>query len=697
MPNKVKFANGASRTAALAVRSAPASLDENARSVEFVAATERAVNVFDWERWDIVPEVLLMSGVQLPASGQVPLLDSHERGSVSNVLGSFSGFRVENGQLLGKAVFSAAADGELAFQKVREGHVTDVSVGYEVLASTWVEPGATVELEGRTFTGPVRVTTAWAVREVSLCPIGADEAAKARAKAEHSNPERDGGREMPNKLNQKQGKRFDAKAAGEAIAAATAALQRVAESLTSEEEEEEKPEEERKVPEGAPEEEGAEAQRSMTEARPNPKPEEGDPVKAERQRVQEITAMCRAHNMPQDMADKLISEGTSMDKARAVVLERLSGRQSANFNRIEVGTTEQEKVRRAASQGLLLRCGVSADKVAEGGKLAEGARDFSGMTMREMARELLYRANQSTGGSAMEMMSRALSTTDLPMLLTETANRTLMEGWNSGPRTWESWASTGSLSDFRKSKAVDFAMGGELELIPEGDEYKNGGAVEGGEDVKLDTYGKIFAITRQALINDDLGVFNDIPRYHGEMAARLVNRLAYAALTANPVMADGNALFSAAHGNLVTGGGAPTVESLGAANLAMSGQTDIAGNPIDVAPQFFLAPRALYVAAETFFGSSVIGTAEKPNVTNIFGGNVLTRVYDAELDKVSATDWYLVGPKGRTVKVYFLNGQNTPYLEQREGWRVDGVEFKVRLDVGAKAIDWRGLVKSQNA
>lgn len=569
-------------------------------------------------------------------------------------------------------------------------------MGYEVLASTWVEQGATVELEGRTFTGPMRVTTAWAVREVSLCPIGADEGAKARAKAEQSNPERDGGQNMPNKLKQKQGKRFDAKAMGEAIAAATAALNSVAEALNSSEEEEKETEKDA-TPEEKPEKQAGEGERGAPEAKPNPKPEgAGDGVLAERQRVQDIAAMCRAHNMPQDMADRLIKEGVSMDKARAAVLERLSARQGASFSRIEVGTAEQEKVRRAASHGLLLRCGISADKVADGG-LAEGAHDFAGMSMREMARELLHRAHQSTGGSPVEMMTRALATTDLPVLPTETASRMLMEGWQAGPRTWEQWAATGSLSGFRKAKAVDFAMGGELELIPEGDEYKNGGAAEGGEDVKLDTYGKIFAITRQALINDDLGVFNDIPRYHGEAAARLVNRLAYAALTANPLMSDGKALFGTAHANLVTGGGAPAIENLGAASLAMSKQTDAAGNPIDVAPQYILLPRALYVAAETFFNSSVIGTADKPNVANIFGGNVLARVYDAELDKASATDWYLAGPKGRTVKVFFLNGQNTPFLEQREGWRVDGVEFKVRLDVGAKAIDWRGLVKSQKA
>ena len=63
-----------------------------------------------------------------------------------------------------------------------EGHITDVSVGYEVLASTWVESGATAMVEGVEYTGPVRVTTAWKLFEVSLCPVGADDRAKVRGK-----------------------------------------------------------------------------------------------------------------------------------------------------------------------------------------------------------------------------------------------------------------------------------------------------------------------------------------------------------------------------------------------------------------------------------------------------------------------------------------------------------------------------------
>jgi hypothetical protein len=50
-----------------------------------------------------------------------------------------------------------------------------------------------------------------------------------------------------------------------------------------------------------------------------------------------------------------------------------------------------------------------------------------------------------------------------------------------------------------------------------------------------------------------------------------------------------------------------------------------------------------------------------------------------------------------TIEVAYLNGVDTPTLEQREGWGIDGVEFKVRLDAGVKALDSRGLTKNPGA
>ena len=39
----------------------------------------------------------------------------------------------------------------------------------------------------------------------------------------------------------------------------------------------------------------------------------------------------------------------------------------------------------------------------------------------------------------------------------------------------------------------------------------------------------------------------------------------------------------------------------------------------------------------------------------------------------------------------------TPFLDQQDGWTIDGTSFKVRIDAVAKAIDWRALAKNAGA
>ena len=316
MTNKLKV-KPSSRAAALSQRGAPMTLDEAARSVEFTAATEQPVMVMDWERWDIVPEVLRVDGVVLPESGQVPLLNTHSRDRVGDMLGSFRDFRVEGGQLVGRAFFANTPDSEQAFALVRDGHLTDVSVGYEVLASTWVEDGATVMVEGVEYTGPVRVTTNWRLFEVSLCPIGADDKAKARAATINTG-----------EGSMSKAARFDAETVQEQVKKTVEALDDLKAALEEEDQNEAKeaeesgdtPEEGRELPaeEGGelPEEEeeqseeGAEGARAAVEGG----------IQAERSRIVNITAMCSAHNVPAALQDKLIKEGVSMNKAREAVL-----------------------------------------------------------------------------------------------------------------------------------------------------------------------------------------------------------------------------------------------------------------------------------------------------------------------------------------------------------------------------------------
>lgn len=146
------------------------------RSVEAVVSSETPVPEWDDLRGEVIPRVLLVGGAKIPASRQIPLLDSHNRTGIENQVGSVRNLRVEAGQIIGLLVFSSTA--EDAWQLVREGHLTDVSVGFAVTTQTYVEAGASRTISGRTYQGPTNVATSWIPRETSIVSIGADSAAK---------------------------------------------------------------------------------------------------------------------------------------------------------------------------------------------------------------------------------------------------------------------------------------------------------------------------------------------------------------------------------------------------------------------------------------------------------------------------------------------------------------------------------------
>ncbi len=151
----------------------------------WVLATEQPVMVFDWERWDFVEEILLMDGMILPANNQVSLLDCHTRSSVDDVLGSVTGFQeamVDAYKAVeGMVAFAADEKSQNTRQKVKDGHLTDGSVGYGVEKSVWIPEGESAVIKGRTFEGPVKVSYLWHLKEFSATPIGADALAKVRA------------------------------------------------------------------------------------------------------------------------------------------------------------------------------------------------------------------------------------------------------------------------------------------------------------------------------------------------------------------------------------------------------------------------------------------------------------------------------------------------------------------------------------
>ncbi len=356
-------------------------------------------------------------------------------------------------------------------------------------------------------------------------------------------------------------------------------------------------------------------------------------------------------------------------------------------DRAQVGEEYRDKYRTEAINGLCLKTGQSAPK-----------SDLEGHSLVELARGALTAANQDDGGNPLPMLGRAETTSDFPLILAAVVNKSLEEGFKKADESWSQWCGTGIVNDFKPNSLHQVSGIGDLDMVPESTEYKYGSLSETKETFSIATYGKLLAITRQAIINDDLSALSNIPEAHGETVARKIGDLAYSVLTSNDIMGDGKALFHANHGNIVTAS-APGVASIANGIKMMGTQKDIDGKGrLNIRPVFFIAPLALEGASEVFFRSERFDdTAKDATTINPYSGTYFQRIYESRLDDNSATAWYLAGRQGKTVKLFFLNGVQKPYVEQKHGWSVDGVEFKVRIDVAAKAIDWRGLSRNAGA
>ena len=295
----------------------------------------------------------------------------------------------------------------------------------------------------------------------------------------------------------------------------------------------------------------------------------------------------------------------------------------------------------------------------------------------------------------MAIVGRAFSTSDFPYLLANVANKSLQNGYETAPETWSLWTRVVSVSDFKTQSIVGLSEFSSLDSIPEGKEYKYGSFGDSREQFALGTYGKLFPITRQAIVNDDLNALTGIPAAMGRAAARKIGDTVYSVLTANAAMADSVALFHADHKNLTTG--APTVSTFDTAKNLMAVQKDSSGNAtLNIRPAFVLVPFALEGTSKVIVTAQYDpDTANKLQMPNRVQ-NLATVIADARLDAASTSVWYMVANPTvfDTIIVAFLDGNQTPVLEQQAGWTVDGVEYKTRIDCAAKAVSFRGMVKS---
>jgi ATP-dependent Clp endopeptidase proteolytic subunit ClpP len=413
---------------------------------------------------------------------------------------------------------------------------------------------------------------------------------------------------------------------------------------------------------------------------------------SEKTRTDEIRAVFKLHgDKYRDLMDKcLTDQNCSTDHTRKLLLDEIGKGQEALGGTIELLTDAKDRYRTGMIEALSMRSGHIP---------RDGTNEFQSFSLMDVARESLRISGVSTRGmNKMQIVGAAFthSTSDFPWLLENVIGKELQRAYGAFPETWSRIADVGSVPDFKVNSRIRLGSFNSLDTIPEGEEYTGGSFSEERESITAGTKGKFISLTRQAIINDDLGGFNRIAQMMGRAAARTIGNDVYALLNSNPVMSDSITFFHASHNNLAGTGAAPTVTTVGAGRSAMRLQQDPDGNDsLDIRPSIFAVPVALEDTANVLVASETDpnqANSRRPNPIRGFSDVVS----DPRLDSTSTTAWYLFADPSivPSFEVAFLDGNQTPFLESENGFTIDGVRWKVRLDYGVAAIDWRGGYKN---
>lgn len=630
----------------------PGSVNEEERTVRVQYTTGAAVKRGKWVGWDweeYLEELSTTPGhVRLDRlkNGAAPVLNSHRNSDLSDVMGTV----IEADETHATLKFSERAEVESYWKDIVSGILRNVSVGYRVHRYQDVTPDG----------DKIKVLRAidWEPYEISMVPIPADAGAGVRSEQANSCVVIGRNAETSDKGQENMSKTTETRAS------------------------------DTQVPQPAPAPAAAPAidERALDEAR-------REAVEAERTRTSEIQNLVRSVGLEDTVATELVSGGKSIDEARKIVLERLAVASEAEapikaHATVRMNGQSSEEKRSEAIGAAIMHRAAPSQFALEG-----QAREFRGMTLLDLARESIG-YQESRGLSKMEIAARAMhSTSDFPLILANVANKSLRKGYADTRRSFQPFSRQVTLPDFKNVQRLALSNAPSLKQVVEGAEYEQGSFSENGESYRLFTYGRIFAITREAIINDDLDAFTRVPMKMAAAAARLENRMVYDILLGNPVMSDGVALFNAAHNNLVNND--LGVNGIGALRTKLRTQKDPSGEDVmNYDGKYLIVPAALETEAAKL--KALIAPAKTDDVNPY--ANSFEIISEGYLDSVDPTSYYMaIDPsQGDTIEYAYLEGETGPYIESREGFTRDGLEIKVRHDFAAKAIDFRGLAKSTN-
>ena len=662
------------------------------------------------------PVVVDLAGMEIPES--VPLLTNHENKTDSRI-GLISAAVRNNALEITGEIVSDSRDAADIIAQGKAGADWQLSIGADVKECELVKGSR--EVNGQEVEGPFYHIKKSTLREVSVVAVGADAHTNMKVNAKFNLVNQEG-EAMNNKSETKSVSAVSAPNANDAVPPEKKPEpeQKPGNLANKPGNPANKPGEPEKKPDNAEKKPGqaaAEAtppaiQASAGDVAATAREAAQNAVKAERERISAIQAICDGE-FP-EIEREAIAGGWTPEVVTKKVLETIRAeRPAANVN-ISVKTApEGGELRKTIEAAMCLRVGVSADQLEK----SYGAQTVeAGMAEMDMPlKQLLIECMKLDGipysrGFDNETIRAAFSSVSLPGILSNVANKKLLQSYEAQPIIAMKLCSTGDLNDFKENDRFRLTDVGDLLPIAADGEIKDGGLIEESAKNQLDTYGKKFCLTRKMIINDDLGAFMKVPTAMGNRAARLIDQLFFSRLLSNPAQADGKALFSTNHKNLLSGASsALSSDSLKKAIQLFLDQVDADGQPISVEPKYLLVPTALkHLAIELTQGATLImsGTdnAVRPalNVLSDENLQVISSPYlgNSAYEGSSQTGWYLFGdPKTvDTWEIGFLKGKRTPTVERGEtDFNTLGLWFRVYFDLGVREQDHRGMVKANGA
>lgn len=320
------------------------------------------------------------------------------------------------------------------------------------------------------------------------------------------------------------------------------------------------------------------------------------------------------------------------------------------------------------------------------------ANGYTGRTFRDSRRVL-----EAAFGRGIEA---GMTTIDVGGILSNVANKFLLEGFFSVERVWRSICAVRNVSDFKTVTSYRLIGKDQYEQVAPGGELKQGTLGEETYTNKADTYGLMLTIDRRDIINDDMGAITTVPRKLGRGSGLKINDVFWTAFMNNA------AFFSAGNKNFVSGADtALGIDGLTKGEVAFMDLVDSDGKPTGVMPAIMLVPTALSAMGTQLYKSVELRdtTANtKFPVANPHQGKFRIEVSrylsNALYTGNSAKAWYLLADPSDlpVIEMAFLNGQEAPTVETSDAdFNMLGIRMRGYHDFGVNLQDPRGGVKSK--